>query len=201
LTPCARASYGDPVRRILVLLACLSLLASVSAADARADYARGRPGALLAVASVVGSHYNPCAPGGLRFDVPVVGYPCWQAYLGSTASPTVGRSPRLPGKAQLVTLTRSIYRQWLPSDPVTLALQRSVTRRIGPRTRAVRFPAWSEVTSAGFGYQTVLYTLVWRSARTRAVVGVRIHVARNYRCQTNFPCATGSQWIWLGDTG
>jgi hypothetical protein len=186
--------------RILPLLACLAVLASLGAADARADYARGRPGALLAVGPVVGSHYNPCAPGGLRFDVPAVGYPCWQAWLGSAASPTVGRSPRLPRSAQLVTLTRSIYRQWLPSDPVVLALQRSVTLRIGARTRAVRFPAWSEVTSAGFGYQTVLYTLVWRSARTMASVGVRIHVVRNYRCQTYFPCTTGWQWVWLGDT-
>jgi hypothetical protein len=187
------------VSRILVLVASLALVAAVGAADARADYTRGRPGPLLAVGPVVGSHYNPCAPGGLRFDVPAPGYPCWQAWLGSAASPTVGRSPRLPRSAQLVTLTRSIYRQWLPTDPVTLALQRSITLRIGPRTRAVRFPAWSEVTSAGFGYQAVLYTLVWRSARSRASVGVRIHVARAYRCQTYFPCATGPEWVWLAD--
>jgi hypothetical protein len=130
------------VTRILTLIASLALLAAATT-DARADHVVGRPGAILAVAPVVGSHYNPCAPGGLYFSVLPGGYPCWQAYLGSSASPTVGRSPRLPRGAQRVTVTRSIHRWW-PGQPMTVALQRTVTGVMGPRTRAMRFPAWAE---------------------------------------------------------
>jgi hypothetical protein len=190
-------TYRRPVTRILALIASLALLVAV-ATDARADYVVGRPGAILAVAPVVGSHYNPCAPGGLYFSVLPGGYPCWQAYLGSAASPTVGRSPRLPRGAQRVTVTRSIHRWW-PGQPMSVALQRTVSGQMGPRTRALRFPAWAEVTSAGFGYQVVVYTVVWRSARTGAGLGTRIHVVPSYRCQSNFACSTGYQWVWLSD--
>jgi hypothetical protein len=195
-----RRAYGLLVRRLVALVAFLALLASAGDAAAQADPASGRPGRLLAVAPVVGSHYNPCAPGGLQFDFPPAGYPCWQAWLGSAASPTVGRSPALRRRAPLVTLTRRIYRGWLPTDQFVLAVQRSITLRIGRRTRAVRFPAWSEVTSAGFGYQTVIYTLVWRSAASGAMLGSRSHAVQRYVCQTHFPCTPGWRWVWLSDT-
>lgn len=187
------------MRRWLLALLTFAALAAAAPVPAFGGAASGRPGRILDIAAVDGSHYNPCAPGGLEFDFTPAYYPCWQAWLASPASPRVGRSRALRRHTQFVTLTRRIYRTWLPTDPFALSVERSVTQRIGPRGRTTRFPAWTEVTDTGFGYHTVLYTLVWQSASGR-VLGKRTKAVADYRCQTQFPCGNGWQWIWLGDT-
>jgi hypothetical protein len=187
-----RAVPGRRRRRLGALVVVLTMVLTMVPASPAGAYkvsaSKGRPGKLLTVYQVQGSHFDLC--GGMP-------YQCFSPWLHNPGL-VVERSPATKAR-QEVRATYQIQR-WNGSQWVH---QTSQTPRVSvPKgVRRVQLPAMSVFPTGGKGWLRASRVKVqWLNGKGKPLGHriIRFAHAGDYVCATRFPCEVGRGAVWLG---
>lgn len=176
------------VRRAVAVAATAAVLAGLqsSAATAYVQQPSGaNPGHVVAY-QLQGSHFDTC---------PTVAYSCWNAQIYSQG-PTVYRSRATAGTQQIAAAY--MLQIWTGTTWVNLAQRTYVRYLVGGYPR-LTMPNVEFLPNRA-GTFRVAIAIAWRTHDGSQLLGGRaigFVNAGDYRCDTSYPCRTGTGWVWL----
>jgi hypothetical protein len=164
--------------------ACVFFALTGSASAFTYDGRSGRPGSLVTIYKVQGSHWNTCQP-----------YSCWTTWLYSPG-PWVSRSPATSG-AQQIYASFKLYRWNSGWSYQTTSTPRATIYRGYSKIRLPAYNVWPY--PAGSEHWSVYITFRWYTAGGRWLGTRHIDMDefRDYACSTHFYCRVGNGWVYL----
>jgi len=181
----------------VVLAATVTTASTAEPAEAYTYYRSAKPGAVVVLDQVQGTHYQQC-----------VGY----IYIGGIAYPNCAWNPALI--APQTRIARSKATSGAQKVTVVWYLQRydggwynhakrGLVYTIPKGTSAVRTHDWFVIPTKAL-YMRMVLRVKWQSVKTGTTLGTYRAVfmeARDYRCVTRFPCQVMENSIWLRAPG
>lgn len=180
----------------LVLAVGMSL-AAPPPADAYTYFKASKPGKVVVLDQVQGTHYQICVGyvviDGIRYPVCT-----WNPAL-LVPQTRIARSPATKA-AQKLTVTWQLQRYdngWYTHT------QQSWAYNIPKGKNSVRTTTWFPIPTKAL-YMRMVLRVKWKSAKTGKTLGsyrAVFNEARDYRCATRFPCQVMADSIWLKSPG